>query len=171
MSSIIIGEYLNYLQGKPYKTKLEEDPVAMPGNVDYHFNDSFIEKLGKNRKEMLEAGFGTGRSVRFAFPYGYSSTEEANVHKDSINVMVPEGFIRDVDYLNKRVLVEVMETYSPQGVIIYDGNLEKMPGKVYVKRNLDEGPEDMESIVFMKKGERIWFHIKSGHWEGVEKNH
>ena len=44
MSSIIIDEYLNYLQGKPYKTKLEEDPVAMPRNVDYHFNDSFIER-------------------------------------------------------------------------------------------------------------------------------
>lgn len=171
MSSIIIGEYLNYLQGKPYKTKLEEDPVAMPRNVDYHFNDSFIEKLDKNRKEMLEAGFGTGRSVRFAFPYGYSSTEEANVHKDSINVMVPEGFIRDVDYLNKRILVEVKQSYLPQGVIIYDGNLKEMPGKVYVKRNLEEGSEDMESIVFMKKGERIWFPLKAGHWEGVEKNH
>ena len=171
MSSIIIDEYLNYLQGKPYETKLEEDPVAKPKYENYNFNDAFIDNLSKNRKEMLEAGFGANRKVRFTFPYGYSSMEEANAYKDSTNVKAPEGFIRDVDYLNKRILVEVKQSYLPQGVIIYDGNLKEMPGKVYVKRNLEEGSEDMESIVFMKKGERIWFPLKAGHWEGVGKIH
>lgn len=167
ISGVIVGEYLEYLKGKPYRTTLEGEAVVEPKYWNDSYNDAFISKLEKNRKEMLEAGFGYGKKVRFVFPYGYSSKDEARSYKNGGNVIAPEGLIKDVDYLNKRILVEVRGSYSPEGLIIYDGNLKGKPGRVYVKRNLEDGSEDMESIVFMQKGDRIWFHLGTGHWEGI----
>ena len=169
MSSYIISAYLTHLKGKKPDLNLEESPQT-PSEHRTVINERTFGVMEHNRETMRSKGYVQGASVVFKYPYGYSSEAEKQALLSRMREgAAPEGKIIDINYLDRTMKVKLVNSFAPEGIIIYDGNLkETVAGKYNFDRDYSKPLEPDPSILFMKPGDEIWFETPSSLWTVVK---
>ena len=123
----------------------------------------------RTKRELKEKGYTKGTTVYFQFPFGCSTVEEQQIWLDAENYgHLPKGKITDIDYSWKRIKVKLINTISPYGIIIFDGNIKE--DEVFdVKRDFDNFIINSPNRFYMQKGDELWFDINSEFWETGKK--
>jgi hypothetical protein len=168
ISSHICCAYLDHLKGKKYVP--EKRKVRHSGsNKDFVVDESSWNYIGNNRKKFMEKGIAEGKRVKFGYRYGFSSGVEEQTVKELGNLREPEGIITDVNYYNRHYKVRLVKSYSPHGIVIFDGNV-KMgnDGKYNLDKNYARSFTGDPSVFFMQNGDEVWFNISDGMWTIVE---
>ena len=130
--------------------------------IRYNLSRGVREK----KRELKEAGFVKGKTVYYQYPYGCSTEQEQdiwfNLDEDNIDLL-SKGRIIGIDYLNQQIKVELISTTSPYGVIVFDGNIIADKDS-NIERDFDNFSIDTPNRFYMKKGDVLWFNIKSDYW-------
>ena len=121
----------------------------------------------ESKREIKKAGFAKGKTVYFMYPYGCSTEEEDKISLELFDQNydpLPKGKITDIDYVSKRIKVKLIETISPYGIIIFDGDLQGDEfGKI--ERDFATFIINSPNRFYMQKGDELWFDLKSEFWE------
>ena len=178
MSGVILKAYYKKkIQGLDYST--EEDIVPSSGKFIVkksnplkrfwlRLKQNMSEDVRETRHEFKEKGYTKGKTVYFQYPLGCSTAEEQKIWLDENYDQLPKGKITDIDYSWKRMKVKLTDTFSPYGIIIFDGNiLEDEVGNV--KRDFDHFVINNPNRFYMQKGDELWFDIYSGFWGSVKQ--
>ena len=123
----------------------------------------------ETRREIKEKGFAKGETVYFQYPFGCSTEEEQQIWFDAENYdHLAMGKITDIDYSWERIKVKLIDTISPYGIIIFDGNI-KGDEVDDVKRDFDHFIINTPNRFYMQKGDELWFDISSGFWNSLKQ--
>ena len=162
--------YLDHLNGKKYVARKGEDADSYSDrNNDFVVNENNWDYIGKNRQKFIEKGIVEGKKVKFGYKYGFSSGMEEQTVKELKELREPEGVITDVNYYNRHYKVKLVKSYSPHGIVIFDGNVKRgEDGKYNLNKNYAHSFTSDPSVFFMQYGDEVWFDINNGMWTIVE---
>ena len=177
---ILKAYYKKKIQGLDYAT--EDDIVASTPKPRTHkviksplrrlwvkLKNNMSKDFRETRREIKEEGYAKGETVYFQFPFGCSTEEEQQIWFDAENYgRLPKGKITEIDYSWERIKVKLIDTISPYGIIIFDGNL-KEDEISNVKRDFDHFIINTPNRFYMQKGDELWFDINSGFWSSVKQ--
>ena len=150
----------------PRKHKVIKSPLRrLWVKLKYNMN----KDVRKTKREFKEGGCTKGKLVYFQYPYGCSTSEEQKIWFEAENYdALPKGKITDIDYVSKRIKVKLIDTISPYGIIIYDGDLEDNKfGDI--EKDFDQFIINSPNRFYMQKGEELWFDLESGFWDTVNQ--
>lgn len=179
MSDIILKAY--------YKKKIQGLDYSVEDDVQSNLTEYRVKKIGplrrlwirlkqnmskdvRNTKRVFkEEGCTKGKTLYFQYPYGCSTAEEQQIWFESENYdLLPKGKITDIDYLSRRIKVKLIDTISPYGIIVFDGDLEDYKfGNI--ERDFDHFTINGPNRFYMQKGDELWFDLKSGFWDSMKK--
>ena len=174
--NILKAYYKKKIQGLDYS--VEDDIEASPVKYEVkkigplrrswaRLKQNMRKEVRETKREFKEMGYIKGKTVYFMCPYGCSTAEEDNIwyeFDDENYDILPKGKITDIDYVSKRIKVKLIDTISPYGIIIYDGDLEGDEfGKI--ERDFDTFVVNTPNRFYMQKGDELWFDLKSEFWE------
>ena len=167
MSGIILDSYHRYLRN---------DDIDIEGQIDYYkdYYKNLETKVGrkilKNRKAMLRSvkknmrPYRRGRILYFDYPYGFTTEQEEDNYDDGI--CAASGKIIDVDFRKELIKVRLIQSCSPNGVIIYDTHYGEILYKDEVyDHNGSIIPQDGRRVFYMKEGDEYWFRYSADYWE------
>lgn len=173
---ILKAYYKKKIQGLDYS--VEDDIKPSPSNFEVkkigplrrfwiRFKQNTSKDVRKTKRELKKMGCTKGKMVYFMYPYGCSTEEEdkKSLEFDDNNyATLPKGKITDIDYVSKRIKVKLIDTISPYGIIIFDGDLQGDEfGKI--ERDFDTFIVNSPNRFYMQKGDELWFDLNSGFWE------
>ena len=180
---ILKAYYKKKIQGLDYVTE-DDIEASTPTLINYKVTKNplkrFWARLKYNtskevreaKRKIKEEGYAKDKTVYFQYPFGCSTAEE-QIWFDTRNYdWLPKGKITDIDYSWKRIKVKLIDTISPYGIIIFDGNI-KEDEVLDVKRDFDNFIVNSPNRFYMQKGDELWFDINSGFWstmKQLEKN-
>ena len=170
-----------------YKKKIQGLDYSVEDDVQSNLTEYRVKKIGplrrlwirlkqnmskdvRNTKRVFkEEGCTKGKTLYFQYPYGCSTAEEQQIWFESENYdLLPKGKITDIDYLSRRIKVKLIDTISPYGIIVFDGDLEDYKfGNI--ERDFDHFTINGPNRFYMQKGDELWFDLKSGFWDSMKK--
>ena len=119
----------------------------------------------ESKREIKKAGFAKGKTVYFMYPYGCSTEKEEEICFEDENIdHLTKGKITDIDYSWRRIKVKLIDSISPYGIIIFDGDIE-YNGLGDIQRDFDTFVVNTPNRFYMQKGDELWFDLKSEFWE------
>jgi hypothetical protein len=178
---ILKAYYKKKIQGLEYSVEDDIEPdasgvmVRMVGPLEslwYNFKRRFSADYREARRSYQEAkrkleedGFAKGETVYFQYPYGCSTAEEQRIWQSATNCdPLPKGKITNVDYGARRIKVKLMETLSPYGIIVFDGDMERDTDRSF-ERDFDHFTVHSPNRFYMQKGDEMWFDLNSHCWD------
>ena len=174
--NILKAYYKKKIQGLDYSVE-DDIEASTPITRDYKVIKSPLKwlwlklkyKMSKDaretRREFKEMGYKKGKTVYFMYPYGCSTEEEEEIGFEDENIdHLTKGKITDIDYSRRRIKVKLINTISPYGIIIFDGDIiQSVPGDI--QRDFDTFVVNSPNRFYMQKGEELWFDINSRFWD------
>ena len=172
--------YKKKIQGLDYS--IEDDIEPNPGNYEVRkigplrrfwvrLKQNMNKDVRKTRRELKKGGYAKGKTVYFMYPYGCSTEEEDKISLELYDdnfIPLPKGKITDIDYVSKRIKVKLIDTISPYGIIVFDGDLQGDEfGKI--ERDFDTFIVNSPNRFYMKPGNELWFDLKSEFWDSGKK--
>ena len=123
----------------------------------------------ETRREFKEMGYKKGKTVYFMYPYGCSTEKEEEICFEDENIdHLTKGKITDIDYSWRRIKVKLIDSISPYGIIIFDGDIE-YNGLGDIQRDFDTFVVNTPNRFYMQKEDELWFDINSKFWSSVKQ--
>ena len=159
MSGRVLSYYRKHLKGEKFDDPANGRPMRVVSSAGdgliYHFFDN---KGGAGGVQRQKSGYEVGDSVRFSYPFGYTSAQEEKLYNYNDGRMPQcEGVVTAVDNDNIRVRIE--NAWSEHGLLVYNGNVAQGSGRKYVRANYRRLERRDGSMYFMKVGEEMWFPV------------
>jgi hypothetical protein len=178
--NILKAYYKKKIQGLDYVTE-DDIEASTPTPRKYKVIKSPLKrlwlrlkyKMSKDAREtkryFKEKGYKKGKTVYFMYPYGCSTEEEEKIWFEDENLdHYTKGKITDIDYVSRRIKVKLIDTISPYGIIIFDGDIEQS-GLGDIQRDFDTFVVNSPNRFYMQKGDELWFDINSRFWSSVKQ--
>ena len=77
---------------------------------------------------------------------------------------LPKGNITDIDYGTRRIKVKLVDTLSPYGIIVFDGDITPDTDGSF-ERDFDSFTVNSPNRFYMQKGDEMWFDLNSHCWD------
>ncbi|MBO4216220.1 MAG: hypothetical protein J5888_07835 [Bacteroidaceae bacterium] len=165
MSDLILKAYYKKkIQGLDYSTEDDIDPQTPM--IDEVIESPLSKDVRETKRDSKRMGCTKGETVYFMYPYGCSTKEEDKIRLNIKNKnydQLPKGKITDIDYVSERIKVKLIDTISPHGIIIFDGD--ERGEFSDIKRDFDNFIVNTPNRFYMQKGDELWFDINSASWE------
>lgn len=163
MSGIILAAYYKTkIQGLPFQLNDELKHMnLMKREIMMPFNHIWRERKKEkahNKREAKKAGLIKGKIVFYECPYGCSTQEEQDSKSYS------KGVVTDIDYTNLRIKVKLIESISPYGIIVFDGDLYDFD-KDNFSRDFTAFQINSPCRFYMQVGEEYWFDLEKEYWD------
>lgn len=186
MSGIILEAYYKKkIKGMEYSVEDDVAKYALTSATDrgkviksglsrfvYKLRYNWSRGVRERKRELKKEGFKKGETVYYQYPYGCSTKEEEDIwfYLDEDNIeSLPKGKIIDIDYGLLQMKVELISTTSPYGVIVFDGNIiADKDGNI--EQDFDHFSVNDPNRFYMKKGDVLWFDMKSNYWQPKTAN-
>ena len=165
MSGRVLSYYRKHLKGEKFDDPANGRPrrvvSSAGGGLVYHFFEIQGRRGGMKRQK---SGYEVGDSVRFSYPFGYTSAQEEKLYNYNGGRMPQcEGVVTAV--VNDNIRVRVENAWSEHGLLVYNGNVAQGSGRKYVRANYRRLERRDASMYFMKVGEEMWFPVSLKIWE------
>lgn len=174
--NILKAYYKKKIQGLNYAVE-DDIEASTPTSRDYKVIKSPLKRLWlrlkykmsenyrETKREFKEKDYKKGKTVYFTYPYGCSTKEEEEIWFEDDNLdHLAKGKITDIDYASERIKVKLIDTISPYGIIIFDGDIEQ-GGLGDIQRDFDTFVVNSPNRFFMQKGDELWFDLKPKFWD------
>ncbi len=178
--NILKAYYKKKIQGLNYSVEdnIEPSPPSPPNfkviksplkrlwlKLKYKLKYKMSKDARETRRQFKKMGFKKGETVYYQYPYGCSTEEEEDIWFEDENLdHLTKGKITDIDYSRRRIKVKLINTISPYGIIIFDGDIiQSEPGDI--QRDFDTFVVNSPNRFYMQKGEELWFDINSRFWD------
>lgn len=171
---ILKAYYKKKIQGLDYSVEDDIEPNASGVIVRqlgplksrwYDFKRRFSADYRETKRKLQDDGFAKGETVYFQYPYGCSTAEEQRIWQSATNCdPLPKGKITDMDYGNRRIKVKLIDTLSPYGIIVFDGNITP-DTEGDLERDFDSFTVNSPNRFYMHKGDEMWFDLNSNCWD------
>ena len=166
--------YKKKIQGLEYSVEDDIEPNASGVIVRkvgplksrwYYFKRSFTADYREAKRKLKDDGFAKGKTVYFQYPYGCSTVEEQRTWQSATNCdPLPKGNITDIDYGTRRIKVKLVDTLSPYGIIVFDGDITPDTDGSF-ERDFDSFTVNSPNRFYMQKGDEMWFDLNSHCWD------
>lgn len=174
--NILKAYYKKKIQGLDYSVEddIDSNPVKYKKKKAgplkrfwIRIRQNMSKDIRKTKRELKKVGYAKGKTVCFMYPYGCSTEEEYKISLELYEgnfTPLPKGKITDIDYVSKRIKVKLIDTISPYGIIIFDGNLQ---GNEFgeIERDFDTFVVNSPNRFYMEKGDELWFDLNSDFWK------
>ncbi len=173
---ILKAYYKKKIQGLDYSVEddIDSNPVKYKKKKAgplkrfwIRIRQNMSKDIRKTKRELKKVGYAKGKTVCFMYPYGCSTEEEYKISLELYEgnfTPLPKGKITDIDYVSKRIKVKLIDTISPYGIIIFDGNLQGN-GFGEIERDFDTFVVNSPNRFYMEKGDELWFDLNSDFWK------
>lgn len=171
---ILKAYYKKKIQGLEYSVEDDIEPNASGVIVRkvgplksrwYYFKRSFTADYREAKRKLKDEGFAKGETVYFQYPYGCSTAEEQRTWQSATNCdPLPKGNITDIDYGTRRIKVKLVDTLSPYGIIVFDGDITPDTDGSF-ERDFDSFTVNSPNRFYMQKGDEMWFDLNSHCWD------
>ena len=173
---ILKAYYKKKIQGLDYSVEddIDSNPVKYKKKKAgplkrfwIRIRQNMSKDIRKTKRELKKVGYAKGKTVCFMYPYGCSTEEEYKISLELYEgnfTPLPKGKITDIDYVSKRIKVKLIDTISPYGIIIFDGNLQGN-GFGEIERDFDTFVVNSPNQFYMEKGDELWFDLNSDFWK------
>lgn len=159
--AILEGYYKRKIKGEDFS--IEDYVVEEPEELSYATVTKLEKSEGFGSRFWFE-GLAIGDTLYFQYPYGCSTPEEQDIwHEAEDCASLPKGKILEIKSQGRWVKIKLLETISPYGIIVFDGDIET-DTEGELERDFKHFNVQAPNRFYMQKGDELWFDMHSDYW-------